>query len=95
MGKWRWIFCSLQNCDTETLQKYPITKAVFEISLYQKTLDDEDLRNFKFPTLRYCYIGGEPVSKEVIHKWREYTGVELWNTYAQTEVVRCLNRQHQ
>lgn len=72
----------------ETLQKYPITTAEFHISLYLKALDKEDLRSFKFPTLRRCFIGGEPLNKEVVRKWKEDTGVELWDCYGLTETVR-------
>lgn len=74
----------------ETLQKYPITKAEFTTDLYLKALDEEDLKSFKFPTLRCFYIGGEPLNKEVVRKWKEDTGVELWDCYGQTETVRCL-----
>lgn len=73
----------------ETLQKYPITKVEFTTSLYLKALDEEDLKSFSFPTLRCCYIGGEPLNKEVVRKWKEDTGVELWDCYEQTETVRC------
>ncbi|XP_078364359.1 acyl-coenzyme A synthetase ACSM4, mitochondrial-like [Oculina patagonica] len=69
----------------ETLQKYPITKVEFTTDLYLKALDEEDLKSFKFPTLRCFYIGGEPLNKDVVRKWKEDTGVELWDCYGQTE----------
>ena len=73
----------------KTLQEYPITKAQFRPSIYMTALDEEDLKSFKFPRLKCCYVAGEPSNKQMLRQWREKTGVELWDIYGQTEMVCC------
>lgn len=74
----------------ETLQKYPITQGQFRPSFYMTALDEEDLKSFSFPKLYRCLVAGEPANKHMIRRWKEETGVELWNYYGQTETVRGL-----
>lgn len=74
----------------ETLQKHPITDAQFSHSLYLKALDDEDLKSLSFAKLKRFFVAGEPASKHMIRRWKEETGIELWNYYGQTETVRVL-----
>jgi len=47
----------------------------------------EDLRSYKFPKLRHCLSGGEPLNPEVFDVWREGTGLEIREGYGQTETV--------
>ena len=71
----------------KTLQDYPITLAQFTSSIYIKALDEGSHDSFKFPTLKRCFVTGEPSNKEMLRRWREKTGVELWDIYGQTELV--------
>ena len=71
----------------KTLQEYPITVAQFRPSIYIKALDGGTLDSFKFPTLKRCLVSGEPSNKKVLRRWREKTGVALWDIYGQTELV--------
>lgn len=71
----------------KTLQEYPITVAQFRPSIYIKTLDEGSHDSFKFPTLKRCFVAGEPSNKEMLRRWREKTGVALWDFYGQTELV--------
>lgn len=70
----------------KTLQDYPITVAQFRPSIYIKALDEGSHDSFKFPTLKRCLVTGEPSNKEMLRRWREKTGVELWDIYGQTEL---------
>ena len=70
-----------------TLQQYPITQVTFAPYIYTKALEEENLGSTKFPRLKRCYIGGEPINKDVIGQWIEQTGVELWNHYGLSEMV--------
>ena len=72
-----------------TLQQYPITHGQFSPFFYMKAVSEENLKSFSFPKLKSCFVGGEPVNEHVIRRWKEETGVELWNLYGQTETVRC------
>ena len=71
----------------KTLQDYPITVAQFRPSIYIKALDEGSHDSFKFPTLKRCLVTGELSNKEMLRRWREKTGVELWDIYGQTELV--------
>lgn len=73
----------------ETLQKYPITHAQFRPSIYMEALHKENLRSFSFPNLERCFVAGEPTNEHMVRRWKEETGVEIWNYYGQTEMVCC------
>ena len=75
----------------KTLHKYPITKAQFRPAIYMKALDENDLKRFRFPSLKRCFVAGEPSNKQMLRGWKEATGVELWDYYGQTEMV-CVGR---
>ena len=73
----------------DTLQKYPITKGQFRPSIYMEALKEKNLKSYSFPKLKCCFVAGEPANKHMIRRWKEETGVELWNYYGQTEAVCC------
>ena len=52
-----------------------------------KALEKEDLESVRFLKLNRCFCGGQPVNKQMVKKWREKTGIELWDSYGQTETV--------
>jgi len=79
----------------ETLQKYPISTFCAPPTVYRMMIQ-EDLTSFKFPHLRHCVGGAEPLNPEVVEKWREATGLQIWEGYGQSETTflcgtfRCL-----
>ena len=73
----------------DTLQKYPITHSQFSPFFYMKAVNEENLKCFSFPKLKLCFVAGEPANEHVIRRWKEETGLKLWNLYGQTETVRC------
>lgn len=68
--------------------KYPITTLCGAPTNY-RMLVLEDLKAYKFPTLRHCVGAGEPLNPEVIETWKEATGITIRDGYGQTESV-CL-----
>ncbi|BDG59656.1 AMP-binding protein [Caldinitratiruptor microaerophilus] len=72
----------------DILSTYPITTLCGAPTIY-RSLVLEDLSRWKFPTLRHCVGAGEPLNPEVIHTWREATGLTIRDGYGQTETV-CL-----
>ena len=73
----------------ETLLKYPITHAQFRPVIYMEALHEGNLQRFRFPNLKRCFVAGEPTNECMVRRWKEETGVEIWNYYGQTEVVCC------
>jgi len=73
----------------ETLQNYPITTTGFLPGMYKRCVQ-EDLKGFRFPKLRHCFTGGEPMDKQAIIKWKEGTGIDLLQGYGTTETVSAV-----
>ncbi|MCL6611379.1 MAG: AMP-binding protein [Peptococcaceae bacterium] len=70
----------------EILSKYPITTMCGAPTNY-RMLVLEDLKAYKYPTLRHCVGAGEPLNPEVIEVWKEATGLTIRDGYGQTETV--------
>lgn len=70
----------------ELLGKYPITTMCGAPTNY-RMLVLEDLKAYKYPTLRHCVAAGEPLNPEVIEVWKEATGIIIRDGYGQTETV--------
>jgi acetyl-CoA synthetase/medium-chain acyl-CoA synthetase len=70
----------------ELLARYPITTLCGPPTVY-RTLVLEDLKQYRFPHLRWCVGAGEPLNPEVIEVWREATGLTIRDGYGQTETV--------
>ncbi|NWS37676.1 ACSM3 synthetase, partial [Probosciger aterrimus] len=75
----------------ETLSRYPITTFCTVPTAYSM-LVQHDLSRYKFMSLKHCVTGGEPLSPEVMAKWKIQTGVDIHEGYGQTETVTiCAN----
>ncbi|KAG5286026.1 hypothetical protein AALO_G00010170 [Alosa alosa] len=70
----------------ETLSSYPITTFCTAPTAY-RMLVQEDLSRFSFPSLQHCLCAGEPINPEVMGKWREAMGLDIYEGYGQTETV--------
>jgi len=70
----------------EFLGKYPITTMCGAPTNY-RMLVLEDLKAYKYPTLRHCVGAGEPLNPEVIDTWKDATGLTIRDGYGQTETV--------
>ncbi len=68
------------------LENYPITTMCGAPTNY-RMLVLEDLKAYKYPTLRHCVGAGEPLNPEVIDTWKEATGLTIRDGYGQTETV--------
>lgn len=68
------------------LGKYPITTMCGAPTNY-RMLVLEDLKAYKYPTLRHCVGAGEPLNPEVIETWKAATGITIRDGYGQTESV--------
>ncbi|MDO8672152.1 MAG: AMP-binding protein [Dehalococcoidia bacterium] len=70
----------------ELLSRYPVTTLCGAPTNY-RMLVLEDLKAYRFPTLRHCVAAGEPLNPEVINIWKEATGITIRDGYGQTESV--------
>ncbi|MHB8156595.1 MAG: AMP-binding protein [Desulfocucumaceae bacterium] len=70
----------------EFFGKYPVTTMCGAPTNY-RMLVLENLKAYKYPTLRHCVGAGEPLNPEVIETWKEATGLTIRDGYGQTESV--------
>ncbi|XP_046732405.1 acyl-coenzyme A synthetase ACSM3, mitochondrial isoform X2 [Silurus meridionalis] len=70
----------------KTLCRYPISTFCTAPTAY-RMLVHEDPSRFQFQALEHCLCAGEPINPEVISKWREITGLDIYEGYGQTETV--------
>lgn len=47
----------------------------------------DNLQKYKFPCLRHCVSAGEPLTNEIVSKWKLATGLDIYEGYGQTETV--------
>ncbi|NXP72117.1 ACSM3 synthetase, partial [Ramphastos sulfuratus] len=77
----------------ETLSRHPITVFCTAPTAY-RMLVQHDLSSYKFPSLKHCLSGGEPLNPEVMAKWKTQTGLDIHEGYGQTETVTiCATRK--
>ncbi|XP_052404246.1 acyl-coenzyme A synthetase ACSM3, mitochondrial isoform X2 [Carassius gibelio] len=70
----------------KTLSSYPITTFCTAPTAYRMLVQD-DISRFKFRALEHCLCAGEPINPEVMWKWKELTGLDIYEGYGQTETV--------
>ncbi|KAL6467870.1 hypothetical protein MHYP_G00235470 [Metynnis hypsauchen] len=70
----------------KTLSSYPISTFCTAPTAY-RMLVQEDPSRFHFQALEHCLSAGEPINPEVMSKWRELTGLDIYEGYGQTETV--------
>lgn len=54
-------------------------------ALYRMILDNDRLDTYDLSTLRYCYCGGDVLPREILSRWKEFTGVPIFQVYGSTE----------
>jgi len=73
----------------DTLAEYPVSVLCAPPTMY-RSLVQEDLKQWKFKSLRHCVSAGEPLNEEVIYNWEEATGLVVKEGYGQTETTLLL-----
>ncbi|XP_012502942.1 PREDICTED: acyl-coenzyme A synthetase ACSM1, mitochondrial isoform X1 [Propithecus coquereli] len=68
----------------QTLFKYPITQLMGVPSIFRMILQ-QNFTSLRFPTLKYCYTGGEAQLPEDHKEWKRQTGLLLYGIYGQSE----------
>lgn len=55
-------------------------------ALYRMILENDRVNRYQLDSLRYCYCGGDVLPTQVFNRWRELTGVPIFQVYGSTEV---------
>lgn len=73
----------------QTMFKYPITQCLAAPTLFRMILQ-QNFASLRFPTLEYCWCGGEALLPEEQYKWKQETGTQLTQIYGQSETgITC------
>lgn len=68
----------------EKITKYRVTTFCAPPTMFRFMLQ-EDLSKFDLTCIKHCCIAGEPLNPEVFKKWKEMTGLKLYEGFGQTE----------
>lgn len=67
-------------------EKYHITSFCAPPTVF-RFLIREDISKYDLSALRYCTIAGEALNPSVYEKWKELTGIKLFEAFGQTETT--------
>ena len=73
----------------EKVAEFKVTSFCAPPTIYRYMIK-EDLKKYDLSALNYCTIAGEPLNPEVYNKFREITGLKLFEAYGQTELTIVL-----
>ncbi|XP_054235531.1 acyl-coenzyme A synthetase ACSM2A, mitochondrial isoform X4 [Homo sapiens] len=74
----------------KTLSSYPI-KSMMGAPIVYRMLLQQDLSSYKFPHLQNCVTVGESLLPETLENWRAQTGLDIRESYGQTETgLTCM-----
>jgi long-chain acyl-CoA synthetase len=69
----------------ECIQRYRSRWMLGVPALYRMILENDRLNRYDLSSLAYCYCGGDVLPLEVFHRWKEHTGVAIYQVYGSTE----------
>ena len=71
------------------LEKYKVTTFCVPPTMYRLLLQN-DVAKYDLSSLTHCCTAGEALSPEIFNKWKEATGLELYEGFGQTETTLCI-----
>ncbi len=88
------VLMPVPNVDAilEAIRKYSITLLLGVPTLYRMILENDRLSMYDLSSLKYCWCGGDVLPVEVFNRFKELTGLSLYQVYGSTEVGHlCLS----
>lgn len=77
----------------EVLSKGLVTKLFAVPTIYVRLLGVEGLRE-KMKSVRYCFSAAASMAAEIVHKWKEETGLSIYESYGMTEAAPMVTYNH-
>jgi len=68
-----------------SIQRYRARWMLGVPTLYRMILENDRQDTYDISSLRYCYCGGDVLPREVLGRWKERTGVTIFQVYGSTE----------
>src|SRR4030042_1341524 len=69
----------------ECVQRYRARWMLGVPALYRMILEKGRLDRYDLSSLTYCYCGGDVLPLEVFNRWKQHTGVAVYQVYGSTE----------
>ncbi|MBQ3054434.1 MAG: AMP-binding protein [Clostridia bacterium] len=71
------------------LEKYKITTFCVPPTMYRFILQN-DVSKYDLSSIKHCCTAGEALNPEIFNKWKEATGLEIYEGFGQSETPVCL-----
>lgn len=71
------------------LEKYKVTTFCVPPTMYRMLLQN-DVTKYDLSALTHCCTAGEALNPEIYNKWREATGLKIYEGFGQTETTLCI-----
>jgi len=68
------------------LEKYKVTTFCAPPTML-RMLVNEDMRAYDLSALKHCCTAGEALNPDTFYKWKEYTGLDIYEGFGQTETT--------
>jgi long-chain acyl-CoA synthetase len=69
----------------ESIYRYKARWILGVPALYRMILENDRLPRYNLRSLTYCYCGGDVLPLEVFNRWKDHTGVPIYQVYGSTE----------
>ena len=71
------------------LEKYKVTTFCVPPTMYRMMLQNH-VENYDLSSLTHCCTAGEALNPEIFNRWKDATGLEIYEGFGQTETTLCL-----
>ena len=71
------------------LSEYKVTTFCVPPTMYRFMLQ-YDVKSYDLSALKHCCSAGEALNADIFNKWKEATGLEIYEGFGQTETTLCL-----
>lgn len=71
------------------LEKYKVTTFCVPPTMYRLMLQN-DVSKYDLSALTHCCTAGEALNPEIFNRWKEATGLEIYEGFGQTETTVCI-----
>ncbi len=71
------------------LEKYKVTTFCVPPTMYRLMLQN-DVKKYDLSSLTHCCTAGEALNPEIFNRWKDATGLEIYEGFGQTETTLCI-----
>ncbi len=72
------------------IEKYKVNTFCVPPTMYRMMLQHPIKGKYDFSALKHCCTAGEALNPEIFNRWKDETGLEIYEGFGQTETTICL-----